>query len=103
MVSASQVKRAALRDRTNDGNRNGGGGGGLDGAVSPGADVEAATVGVGKDTGFAPNLVRGCSWSYGWNAVEAFLKENSFRGILRAHSVQVGCSLVACVVVGMPV
>ncbi|CBJ30140.1 calcineurin A [Ectocarpus siliculosus] len=35
-----------------------------------------------------PNVVRGCSWSYEWKAVEVFLKENLFRGILRAHSVQ---------------
>lgn len=87
-IHATQVKRAALRDRTNDG-----GGSGLDGPASPrGGTAEknaAGEGGAGKDAGFAPNLVRGCSWSYGWEAVEAFLKANSFRGILRAHSVQV--------------
>ncbi|CAM9640399.1 unnamed protein product, partial [Laminaria digitata] len=45
-------------------------------------------VGEGDQQGFQPNLVRGCSWSYDWGAVDAFLKANSFRGILRAHSVQ---------------
>lgn len=52
--------------------------------------VAPACGGANKSAGsFAPNVVRGCSWSYGWEAVESFLKENGFRGILRAHSVQV--------------
>lgn len=85
------VRRAALGDCTN--------------GVNLPADPVAAAAGAGEgvavggdaangastrdDVGFMPNVVRGCSWSYEWKAVEAFLKENLFRGILRAHSVQV--------------
>eukprot|EP00752_Nemacystus_decipiens_P005807 g5253.t1 len=94
------VKRAALRDRTNNCCSSvSGGGSGDDSGVSVSAaaggtaaavatEAQATTGEIVKGSGFAPNLVRGCSWSYGWDAVEAFLKANSFRGILRAHSVQ---------------
>ncbi|CAN0280372.1 unnamed protein product, partial [Ectocarpus fasciculatus] len=87
------VRRAALGDCTNDVNLP---------ADPAAAEAAAAAAGEGRavggdtansastrdDVGFMPNVVRGCSWSYEWKAVEAFLKENLFRGILRAHSVQ---------------
>ena len=38
---------------------------------------------------FKPNEVRGCSYSYGSTAVNAFLKKNKLLSILRAHEVQI--------------
>ncbi|CAN0292451.1 unnamed protein product, partial [Hapterophycus canaliculatus] len=79
----SVVRRAALRDCSNKEN----------GEAAPAAAATAAATKEGcraavGGSGFAPNAVRGCSWSYDWEAVESFLKENRFRGMLRAHSVQ---------------
>ncbi|CAM9148960.1 unnamed protein product, partial [Scytosiphon promiscuus] len=71
----SVLRRSALRDRSND----------KEGATQTGG---SAKEGGGEVVGFTPNAVRGCSWSYNWKAVESFLKENRFRGMLRAHSVQ---------------
>ena len=57
--------------------------------VPEGHSDDDLPVAEGDQQGFQPNFLRGCSWSYDWGAVNAFLKANSFRGILRAHSVQV--------------
>lgn len=74
-----QVRRMALRD--------------LSRTPPPPSRRRGASAGgqctINNKVDFKPNLVRGCSWSYGLRAVEAFLEENNFRGILRAHSVQV--------------
>ena len=43
-------------------------------------------------SGYKRNVARGCSWVYDVGAVNAFLGANGLRGILRAHSVQVGPS-----------
>lgn len=89
-----QVARKALRDCTNttttNTNKHNSSSGRLRAGESSAEGVAPTCGGADKSTGFfAPNFVRGCSWSYGWEAVESFLRENGFRGILRAHSVQV--------------
>jgi len=37
---------------------------------------------------FRPNVTRGCSYEFGYAAVDTFIKDNNFKAIIRAHEVK---------------
>ncbi len=44
--------------------------------------------GMGSQSTFQPNKIRGCSYIFGKDATNAFLKENSLLSVIRAHEAE---------------
>jgi serine/threonine-protein phosphatase 2B catalytic subunit len=43
---------------------------------------------MGSQSTFQPNKIRGCSYIFGKDATNAFLKENSLLSVIRAHEAE---------------